>query len=67
MERKTLDDTELERALALIEKGHQLEGQQPSAEALDRARRILSGTLSSEDAEIELAEAIRQIRNKEST
>lgn len=64
MERKRLN-AEVARQLALIEMGHQLEGQQPSAAALNRARRILEGSLSPGDAEKELDEALRRIRDKE--
>jgi hypothetical protein len=64
MEREPLN-AEVPRQLALIEKGHQLEGQQPSEAALNRARRILEGSLSPGDAENELDEALRRIRHKE--
>lgn len=53
------------QALALIEKAHQLEGQQPSPEALDRARRILEGRLGPEDAERELEADLRRIQAEE--
>lgn len=58
-------NAEVARQLALIEKGHQLEGQQPSSAALNRARRILEGSLSTGDADKELEEALRRIRDKE--
>jgi hypothetical protein len=41
--------------MALVEKGQQLAGHFPDAEALGRARRILEGTLSPEDARAEVA------------
>lgn len=44
----------IEEALAQIEKGQQLAGHFPDAEALDRARRILTGELSEADAREEL-------------
>ena len=45
---------DLENALAEIEKGQQLAGHFPNAEAMDRARRILVGETSREDAMEEL-------------
>ncbi len=45
---------DLEDALALIRIGHQLDGQEPSDEAMDRARRALAGETSLEDARAEL-------------
>jgi hypothetical protein len=52
---------DVEQALAVIEKGQQLAGHYPSAEALDSARRILTGELSAEDAELELNAALARI------
>ena len=56
---KTEHDTartiDVEQEMALVEKGQQLAGHFPNAEALDRARRILEGTLSPEDARAEVA------------
>lgn len=49
---RTID---VEQEMALIEKGQQLAGHFPDAEALGRARRILEGTLSPEDARAEVA------------
>lgn len=49
---RTLD---VEQEMALVEKGQQLAGHFPNAEALGRARRILEGTLSPEDARAEVA------------
>ncbi len=43
-----------EDALALIEKGQQLAGHFPSEEALDRARRLLDGTITQEQGLQEL-------------
>lgn len=42
------------RALAAIEKGQQMGGHFPSADALDRAARVLSGETTFEDARAEL-------------
>jgi hypothetical protein len=56
---KTEHDTartiDVEQEVALVEKGQQLAGHFPNAEALGRARRILEGTLSPEDARAEVA------------
>ena len=56
---KTEHDTartiDVEQEMALVEKGQQLAGHFPNAEALSRARRILEGTLSPEDARAEVA------------
>lgn len=49
---RTID---VEQEMALVEKGQQLAGHFPNAEALGRARRILEGTLSPEDARAEVA------------
>lgn len=49
---RTID---VEQEMALVEKGQQLAGHFPDAEALGRARRILEGTLSPEDARAEVA------------
>ncbi|MCE0459726.1 MULTISPECIES: hypothetical protein [Curtobacterium] len=46
---------DVEQEMALVEKGQQLAGHFPDAEALGRARRILEGTLSPEDARAEVA------------
>lgn len=56
---KTEHDTgrkiDVEQEMALIEKGQQLAGHFPDAKALGRARRLLEGTLSLEDARAEVA------------
>lgn len=52
---------DVEQSLAAIEKGQQLGGHYPSAGALDSARRILTGEMSPEDAELELNAALAQI------
>ncbi|WP_136040653.1 MULTISPECIES: hypothetical protein [unclassified Microbacterium] len=65
MDEQRLTPAQVDHALAAIEKGHQLEGQQPSARALDRARRILSGELSAGEAEIEMQDAVNKIVERE--
>lgn len=54
-EHKTARVIDVEQEMALVEKGQQLAGHFPDAEALGRARRILEGTLSPEDARAEVA------------
>ncbi len=44
----------VELIMAEIEKGQQLAGHFPNAEALDRARRVYTGELTTEDARAEL-------------
>ncbi|MCA0180837.1 MAG: hypothetical protein LCH77_14870 [Actinobacteria bacterium] len=64
MATKTTDKltaSEIERGLACIDKGQQLAGHFPDAEDLDRARRILSGELTPEAAEMELHAALGRI------
>lgn len=65
MDGQRLTPAQVEHALAAIERGHQLEGQQPSARALDRARRILTGELSADEAQIEMHDAVREIVERE--
>lgn len=65
MDGQRLTPAQVEHALAAIEKGHQLEGQQPSVRALERARRMLSGELSERDAEIEMQDAVKEIVERE--
>ncbi|WCD91498.1 hypothetical protein [Microbacterium sp. nov. GSS16] len=60
-----MDEDEVKRHLALIQKSHELEGKQVAPDALDRARRILSGSLSAIDAETELADALLRISLRE--
>ncbi len=55
-ERRVLRGVELEQAMAMIEKSQQLEGHFPDAEALGRARRILEGTTTYDEAAAELEE-----------
>lgn len=54
-EHDTARTVDVEQEMALVEKGQQLAGHFPDAEALRRARRILEGTLSPEDARAEVA------------
>lgn len=49
-DRHPISRDEIEQSMALIEKAQQLAGHFPDAEALDRARQILEGTTSPEDA-----------------
>lgn len=56
---------EVDRALALIEKGHELEGQQLTAEDTRRVHRILSGELPGDDARIEMHTALRALVERE--
>ncbi|SNU02047.1 hypothetical protein SAMN06298212_12330 [Ruaniaceae bacterium KH17] len=60
-----LTGIELERALACIEKGQHLAGHFPDAEDLAAATRILTGQVTPEEAEIELAEALARVVEKE--
>lgn len=53
--------SQLDEHMALIEKGQQLAGHQPTAEDLDRARRILTGELSPEDARVEIEESLARL------
>jgi hypothetical protein len=45
---------DVDQEMAMIEKGQQLAGHFPDADALGRARRVLEGTLSEADAYAEL-------------
>ena len=54
-EHNTARTVDVEQEMALVEKGQQLAGHFPDAEALGRARRILEGTLSPKDARAEVA------------
>lgn len=47
---RSLSPWEVELALAEIEKGHQLAGHFPSAEALERARQVLTGAITYDEA-----------------
>lgn len=63
--RKPLTEVDVQRALAMIDKGHQLEGQQLDAETLDRARRILTREISPDEARVELAEKLQALVESE--
>ena len=58
MATKTVPVVDVEQSLALIEKGQQLAGHFPDAEDMDRARRVLTGELSPEDARAEMHAAL---------
>jgi hypothetical protein len=45
---------DVDQEMAMIDKGQQLAGHFPDADALGRARRVLEGTLSEADAYAEL-------------
>ena len=53
----TLDGRQLDvdREAAMVEKGQQLAGHFPDAEAMERGRRVLEGDLSADDAYAEIA------------
>lgn len=53
-----IPSVDVEQAMALIEKGQQLAGHFPDEEDLDRARRILTGELSPDDARAEMHAAL---------
>lgn len=59
--RRTFAGSELEDALAHIEKGQQLAGHFPDAEDLDRARRILEGKLTPEEAREETRASVARM------
>jgi len=48
-------DVDVEQAMAMIEKIQQLGGHRPDAEALGRARRMLEGELTYDQARAEVA------------
>lgn len=58
--RRTFAGAELEDALAHIEKGQQLAGHFPDAEALDLARRILEGVVTPEEGRAEMHAALNR-------
>lgn len=65
LDKQPLTPMQVRQALAAIKKGHQLEGQQASASAMDRARRILTGELSPEGARLEMQIAIQKVIDRE--
>jgi len=65
MGRHPLDSADIERALALIEKGQQLGGHQPSSGDLHRAQRVLTGELSPEGARAEMHVALQAVVDNE--
>lgn len=60
-------EADVEIGLAHIEKGQQLAGHFPSAEALERARRVLTGELSPGEARNEMNTALARIVEEERT
>ncbi len=52
-------------ALAAIRKGHELGAHELTEEDIDRARRILTGELSTEAARIELRAALQALVDRE--
>lgn len=56
---------DVDQNMALIEKGQQLAGHYPSDEALNRARRVLTGELTPEAARAELNAALDKIAEEE--
>ena len=61
----TRSAVDVDRTMAVIEKGQQLAGHFPSSETMDRARRVLTGELSAEAAEGEMNEALARIVEEE--
>lgn len=55
MSTKTARTIDVEQEMALVEKAQQLAGHFPNAEALGRARRILEGTMTEDEARAEVA------------
>jgi len=53
------------QGLAAIQKGQQLAGHFPTDAMLDRARRVLSGELSPDEAEAEINDALARIVARE--
>jgi hypothetical protein len=58
--RRFLPPEEIEARLVAIEKGQQLGGHSPSPEAMDRARRILTGEITEEQAIAEILAKYRE-------
>ena len=56
---------DVDQAMAVVEKGQQLAGHFPSAEDLDRARRVLVGELSVDAARAEMHAALAQLVEEE--
>jgi hypothetical protein len=52
----TIAADEVERQMALVEKSQQLAGHFPDADALGRARRVLTGEITAAEAYAELEE-----------
>lgn len=58
---------DVDQALAVVEKGQQLAGHFPSADDLDRARRVLTGELSTDAARAEVRDVLAQLVEEERT
>ncbi|WP_104198600.1 hypothetical protein [Cryobacterium sp. Y29] len=54
--RRVLSSSEIDDLMIEMEKGQQLGGHHPSSEALGRARRLLSGEITKEEAYREISE-----------
>jgi hypothetical protein len=54
-EQNTARTIDVDQEMALVEKAQQLAGHFPDAEALGRARRILEGTMTEDEARAEVA------------
>jgi len=52
--RRVLSQDEIDALMAQIDKGQQLAGHFPDADALDRARRILTGEITLDEAYAEI-------------
>lgn len=59
------NSADVQRALASIEKGHELEGQHLTAEDVERVQLILGGELSPEDARMRMHAALEALVNLE--
>ncbi|WP_394194120.1 hypothetical protein [Microbacterium foliorum] len=65
MNNEPLTSPEIRMALAAIRKGHELGAHELTEEDIDRARRILTGELSTEAARIELRAALQALVDRE--
>ncbi|WP_434181439.1 hypothetical protein RI685_16495 (plasmid) [Clavibacter michiganensis] len=53
--RRSASTVDVEQGMALVEKAQRLAGHFPNAEALGRARRVLEGTTTEDEARAEVA------------
>lgn len=51
---RVLSEDEVEKLMAELEKGQQLAGHFPSAEVLNRSRRVLTGEITQDEADAEV-------------